>query len=132
MGTKIVLDTSIVIALLASDEERAPILKKIRGKTLVCSESVTPEVGNAVSAMLKRRRITREQGVAIIDGFERLPLSLVPYNLTRAIELCHAHNIYAYDAYVLECAERLQIPLITLDERMIEVAHALVLPLIEV
>lgn len=129
---KIVLDTSVVIALLASDEERAPILEKIRGTELVCSESLTPEVGNAVSAMFKRQRITLEQGVAIVEGLARLPLTIVPYDLTRAVELCHLHNIYAYDAYALECAERLHLPLMTLDARMIEVAHTLTLPLIEV
>ena len=129
---KIVLDTSVIIALLASDEERTPILEKIRGSELVCSESVTPEVGNAVSAMFKRQRITLKQGVAIVEGFARLPLSFVPYDLTRAVELCHLHNIYAYDAYVLECAERLHLPLMTLDVRMTEVAQTLTLPVIEV
>lgn len=129
---KIVLDTSVVIALLASDEERGPLLEILRGITLVCSESVTPEVGNAISAMFKRQRITLEQGMAIVEGFARLPLSFVPYNLTRAVELCHRHHIYAYDAYVLECAERLRLPLMTLDARMREVAHTLPVPIIEV
>lgn len=129
---KIVLDTSVIIALLASDEERVPILERIRGIELVCSESATPEVGNAVSAMLKRQRITLEQGVAIVEGFARLPLSFVSYDLTRAVELCHLYNIYAYDAYVLECAARLHLPLMTLDVRMAEVAHTLTLPVIEV
>lgn len=129
---KIVLDTSVVIALLASDEERPVILEKIRGTELVCSESITPEIGNAVSAMFKRQRITFEQGVAIVEGFARLPLSFVPYDLSRALELCHLHNIYAYDAYVVECAERLHLPLITLDARMMAVARTLTLPVIEV
>jgi hypothetical protein len=31
--------------------------------------------------------------------------------------MCHLHNIYAYDAYVLECAERFHVPLITLDSQ---------------
>ena len=78
---RIILDTSVVIALLASDEDRAPILEKIRKAQLVCAESVTPEVGNAVSAMFKRQRITLEQGVAIVEGFMRLPLSFVSYDL---------------------------------------------------
>lgn len=122
----------MVIALLASDEERESILEIIRGAELVCSESITPEVGNAVSAMFKRQRITLEQGVAIVEGFARLPLSFVPYHLTRTIELCHLHHLYAYDAYVLECAERLHLPLITLDARMTEVARTLPIPLLEV
>lgn len=62
----------------------------------------------------------------------RLPLSFVPYDLTHAVELCRLHNIYAYDAYVLECAQRLHLPLMTLDARMTEVAHILTVPIIEV
>ncbi|MCI5157583.1 MAG: PIN domain-containing protein [Candidatus Electrothrix sp. AUS1_2] len=129
---KIVLDTSVVIALLASEEERIPILEKVRGAQLVCSDSIVPEVGNAVSAMFKRQRITLEQGAVMVEGFRRLPLSFVSYDLIRAVELCHIHNIYAYDAYVLECAERLHLPLMTLDNRMAEVAHTLTIPIVEV
>lgn len=66
---KLVLDTSIVIALLASDEEQEYFLELIAGYDFVCSESIVPEVGNAISAMFKRGRITLEQGTALIDGF---------------------------------------------------------------
>ncbi len=57
---KLVLDTSIVIALLASDEEQEHLLEHIAGYDFVCSESIVPEIGNAISAMFKRRRITLE------------------------------------------------------------------------
>jgi predicted nucleic acid-binding protein len=129
---KIVLDTSIIIALLASDEEREPILEHIAGADWVCSESVTPEIGNAISAMFKRGRITLDQGLAMIDGFFQLEMTTMSYRLTRAIELSHTYDLYAYDAYVLECAERLNVCLITLDSRMQEVAQQLGISVIEV
>lgn len=93
--------------MLASDEERDPILEAIAGYDLVCSESMMPEVGNAVSAMFKWGRITREQGIALIEGLRHLDLQQIAINLTRAIEISYGHDLYAYDAYVLECAERL-------------------------
>ncbi|MBF0413444.1 MAG: toxin-antitoxin system, toxin component, PIN family protein [Desulfamplus sp.] len=40
--------------------------------------------------------------------------------------------MYAYDAYVLECAEQLQISLVTLDNKMKEAARQLGISIIEV
>ncbi len=129
---KLILDTSVVIALLAGDEEKDMIADAMDGNDLVCPESIKPEVGNAVSAMFKRGRINLEQGMEIIQGFHKLDITTVPLNLKRATEISHKHNIYAYDAYVLECAERLQSDLVTLDGRMREVTEKLGISLIEV
>jgi predicted nucleic acid-binding protein len=129
---KLVLDTSIVIALFASDEEQDHLLELIRGYDFVCSESIVPEMGNAISAMFKRRRITLQQGLALIDGFLKLDIQRVPLNLTRALEISQAYHLYAYDSYVLECAERLHLELITLDNRMNEVARQLGISILEV
>lgn len=37
-------------------------------------------------------------------------------NLPIAIEISYKYKIYAYDAYVLECAKNLNLPLVTLDK----------------
>jgi len=129
---KIVLDTSVVIALLASDEERDGIIHSIRGYDIVCPESIKPEIGNAVSAMFKRGRITLAQGLAIVEGFQQLDIQIVSLNLIRATEMSHQYQLYAYDAYVLECAERLNTHLVTLDDRMKEIAQKIGISLIEV
>jgi predicted nucleic acid-binding protein len=129
---KIVLDTSVVIALLASDEERDGIIHGIHGYDIVCPESIKPEIGNAVSAMFKRGRITLVQGLAIVEGFQQLDIQIVSLNLIRATEMSHQYQIYAYDAYVLECAERLNTHLVTLDDRMKEIAQKIGISLIEV
>ena len=57
---------------------------------------------------------------------------MLDLNLTRALEISNSCNIYAYDAYVLECAERLRIGLVTLDNKMKEVGHQLGISIIEV
>jgi predicted nucleic acid-binding protein len=129
---KIVLDTSVVIALLSSKKERELIIDKISGNDFICPESVIPEIGNAISAMFKRKRITLEEGIKVIKGFKGLKISFFPLNSERAVEICHEYNIYAYDAYILECAERFKLDLITLDKRMKEVAKLLNIFVIEV
>lgn len=129
---KVILDTSIVIALITSGKERKTIVDIIDGYDFLCSESIYPEIGNAVSAMFKRSRITLNQGIEIIEGFERIKIQTVSLNLNRAVEISHKFNIYAYDAYVVECSERLNSPLVTFDSRMKEVAKKLGITVIEV
>lgn len=129
---KIILDTSVVIALLASEQEQPFLLHILRGYQFLCAESILPEIGNAISAMFKRRRITLQQGLAMIAAFHQVEIQPISFNITRAIEISHAYRLYAYDAYVLECAERLHIPLVTLDARMKAVATELGMSLIEV
>ncbi len=46
--------------------------------------------------------------------------------------MSHQHHIYAYDAYVLECAERIAVPLVTLDDRMRDIAETIGISCIEV
>lgn len=82
--------------------------------------------------MFKRGRITLEQGLSIVGGFSTLEIEFLDLNLTRALEISNSCNIYAYDAYVLECAERLQISLATLDNKMKEAARQLGISIIEV
>lgn len=129
---QVVIDTSIVIAFLVSEKERNAVVDLIDGYELVCPKTIRAEVGNAVSAMFKRKRITLTKGLEVIQGFENLTIQTVPLNLRRATELCHQFNIYAYDAYVLECAERLKLDLVTLDRRMKEIASELGITVIEV
>ena len=127
-----VLDTSVIIAILSSETERTAIIEKIAGKNFICPESVIAEIGNAVSAMFKRNRITLEAGKELITAFQNLRIKLLPLNLNRSIEICDRYNIYAYDSYALECAERIKSELITLDNRMKEVAKKLNISIIEV
>ncbi len=132
MKCKVILDTSVVIAIIGSREERKSILEIIDGYDFVCPESIYLEIGNAVSAMFKRSRITLNEGIELIEGFQKTEIQTVSLNLSRAVEISHKFNIYAYDAYVIECAERLKSPLVTLDSKMKEVAENLGVTLIEV
>ncbi|GAK49408.1 predicted nucleic acid-binding protein [Candidatus Moduliflexus flocculans] len=69
MMNTVLLDTSVVIALLASEQEQPSLLKILRGYQFVCVESILPEMGNAISAMFKRGRISLQQGLDIIAAF---------------------------------------------------------------
>ena len=43
--------------------------------------------------------------------------------LEKALELSHAQNIYAYDAYLIQCAQQTSTSLLTLDNGLKTVAE---------
>ena len=61
-----------------------------------------------------------------------IPLHLEPVNIAKALDIACMFNIYAYDAYYLELASRLKIPLLTLDGQMKDIAKTLKIKLMEV
>lgn len=115
MGTDLVVDTSIIIAVIADEPEKPSLISLTEGYELVAPRSLYWEIGNAFSAMLKRGRITLDQAAAAIEIYEQIPLNLVGVDLRQALNIVERHKIYAYDAYMIACALNLDCPIITLD-----------------
>lgn len=68
--------------------------------------------------MLKRRRITVEQAIAGLESYLQIKVEKVTIDLNASLKLASRFNIYAYDAYVLQCALENSLPLFTLDSNM--------------
>ena len=86
--------------------------------------SVHWEVGNALTAALKRRRLTSVQAQRALTAYARIPIRFVEVDLALAVELAADHELYAYDAYLLVCALQHRAPLLTLDADLGRVAEA--------
>jgi predicted nucleic acid-binding protein len=119
---RIVVDTSTIIAVVAGEPEKARLIELTKDATIVVPPSIDWEVGNAFSAMLKRSRITLEQAIEAIEVYQEISLEIVEIDLKKAVWLAGKHKIYAYDAYILQCAIEHNLPLISLDQNMIEIA----------
>ena len=119
---RIVVDTSTVIAVVVGEAEKAKLIELTKDATIVAPPSIDWEVGNAFTAMLKRSRITLEQAIEAIGVYQEISLEIVEIDLKKAVRLAGKHNIYAYDAYILQCAIEHDLPLISLDQDMINVA----------
>jgi len=114
----IVVDTSVIIAVIANELEKPALVARTTGATLLAPTLLPWEVGNAFYAMLKRRRITLAQAQLALKVYRQIALRLVDVELSEALELSDRFGIYAYDAYVLQSALRLRLPLLTLDQRL--------------
>jgi len=119
---RIVVDTSTIIAVVADEAEKARLIELTKDATIVAPPSIDWEIGNAFSAMLKRSRITLEQAIEAIEVYQEIALEIVEIDLKEAVRLAGNHKIYAYDAYILRCAIEHNLPLISLDQNMIEIA----------
>lgn len=128
----IVLDASAILAVLLNEPERDSIITSSKGTRLLAPESLPCEIGNAVSALIKRKTLTIAQGVSVYHGFSGIPIRFVPIDFPEAIRIAGEDNLYAYDAYVLQVAQSFQAPLMTLDRRLAAAATRRALDLREI
>ncbi len=120
---ELIADTNIFLAVALEEPEKAQILRLTVGAELAAPEILPYEIGNALSAMCKRRQLSSEQAIAVQQVTGQIPVRLIAIDVGRALKLALNFNIYAYDAYFLECARLRASPLITLDQRMKQTAR---------
>jgi len=115
---EITVDTSAFLAVVLGEPERDRVVQLTADCGLVSPGSVPWEVGNAFSAMFKRKRLSLEEAREGLAVFMGIPVRYAIPDLDRAVALADQLKIYAYDAYVLECAIRFRTPLVTLDRQV--------------
>jgi predicted nucleic acid-binding protein len=118
----IVVDTSIIIAILSDEETKPAIIKATEDSNLISPASLPYEIVNAYTAMFKRRVCSLEEALDVIELFGTIPIRLIDVDLRQSINIAKALDIYAYDAYMIEVAFRYKAPLISLDKRLLEAA----------
>jgi len=126
-----VIDTSAFLAVALMEPERDWLIERTKGIEACAPELLPYEIGNALSAMIRRARLTMSEAQAAYESFSRMSVRLLPSDISAALELSASRNLYAYDAYFLVTTRKLGCPLITLDRRMRSVAAELGLDTLE-
>jgi len=121
----LIVDTNIVLAAALDEPEKVEIVRLTSGANIAAPEILPYEIGNALTAMCKRRQITPEEALAVHTVIQRIPVRLLAVNIGGALDIALQFSIYAYDAYFLDCALRLNAPLLTLDRKLMTVAKNL-------
>jgi predicted nucleic acid-binding protein len=129
---EIVIDTSAILAVIAEQPEKAELVRLTRGAALVAPPSVHWEVGNALSAMFKRRAIGMDEALTLLESYAEVPIRFIDLALKQAVELSARLNVYAYDAYVIACAVNQRAPILSLDSGLRARARELKLDVLEV
>jgi predicted nucleic acid-binding protein len=119
----IVVDTSVIVAVISNEPQRGSLIELTRGAELLAPASVHWEVGNAFSAMLKRNRIELEQALQALAVYEQIPIRFVDVEIKDTLAIAEQLAVYAYDAYLIRCALRFNAPLLSLDRGLVQAAQ---------
>ena len=121
----IVIDTSALIAVIVGEPDRDAIVTLTSGHTLIGPGSIPWELGNAVTAMMKQRRIEVSDARRGLEIFDGIPVRYLSIDMANVMSIATESNTYAYDAYFLDCALRCRAPLLTLDRSLRRTAEEL-------
>ena len=128
----IVIDTSALVAVIVGEPERIKIVELTAGNSLIGPGSIPWEIGYAFSAMFKQDRMSLDEAQKGLSIFESIPLRYVEPDFFNSLSLSKKINMYAYDAYFLDCAIRYKSPLLTLDQKLKAAAQILNIETLEV
>jgi predicted nucleic acid-binding protein len=83
---------------------------------------ISYEIDNALISLYKRHRLTESEVIDAYTDFNKVPIRTLDVDMEQTLKIACKYNGYAYDAYYLETAKRLKLPLITFDILMKNVA----------
>ncbi len=128
---KIVADTNTFIAVALNEPEKDRIIRLTENHELIAPDVLPFEIGNALTAMMKKNALEKEEVESAWEVVQQIPVDLRRTEVKSALGIAIEFNLYAYDAYFLECAERFHSPLLTLDLGMQRVAREMGIRILE-
>ncbi len=131
--TRFVLDASVALAWFV-DGPVPPYAERVRNLVLRGARCVVPmlwhlEMANGLAGAERRGILTRSDCDLCLAQIELLVIQAIETDadspsVRRAFTLASGHRLSAYDAVYLETAQRLRLPLATLDKRLAAAATA--------
>ena len=120
------------MAVLLEEPEKDSVLELTRNSNLIVPNVIDFEIVNALSKLYKRKILSENEVYQALFLYKEMPLYTKIVDINHSIKISCKYSIYAYDAYYLEMASRLNLPLITFDSEMKTVAKDLKINILEV
>ena len=128
----ITIDTSALIAVIGNEASKQSIVDLTANCSLYAPASVHWEIGNAFSSMFKSQKLDIKLAQQALTVYSGIPIKFVDVPLEATLEISKAQNIYAYDAYLIQCAQQTSTSLLTLDNGLKSVAQQVGVHVLEV
>ena len=106
------------MAVILNEPNRKTVITLTKNATLLSPEIISFEIGNALINLFKKQKITEEELLSAYRNYTEIPIESIKVDIEKALKIACKYKIYAYDAYYLETANRLKLPLITFDASM--------------
>jgi predicted nucleic acid-binding protein len=136
--TVLVLDASVTISWCFPDRRTdftTQVLREIANGFAVVPGLWSLEVGNALVVSERKGYLKEAQITAFLRDLDELPKQVEHHTADQAfgrtLELARAHKLSTYDACYLELAERMGLPLATLDSDLMKAAKKAGVALVE-
>jgi predicted nucleic acid-binding protein len=118
----VLLDASAIMAIILNEPNRDIVISVTKEATLLSPEMISFEIGNVLVSLFKRHKLSETEVLQAYEDFIKIPVRTLKVDMGKALKISCKYTIYAYDAYYLETAYRLKLPLITFDGNMTAVA----------
>ena len=127
MADAIVLDASAYLSFLLKEDQTEGMEKLLETHPLFAPELLWFETANGVlTAKRSHRPGVKEVSLAqLLDVVQELPIQSVPISAwwKKSVSLVQRYDLTFYDACYVACAMVLDLPLLTLDRKMIQVCR---------
>ena len=124
MTGTLVVDASFVMALLTNNDDAMMAWARdlIDGADLVAPHLMPVEVTSALRNAQRREIVSPEQAALTHQDLVDLDVELHPFEPLASRVWALRHSVSPYDAWYIALAERLEVPLVTLDRRLTRTA----------
>lgn len=122
-----IIDSSFMLSHLLPDEKVNKVdkvfAKYAQGKVFFFAPYILPfEVINGLRSAAISKRIDKESAQILIDDFLSVKIELQKVNFKRTLAISFQNKCSIYDASYVYLAESLNIPFLTLDEKLLSIS----------
>ena len=112
------MDASAIMAVILNEPSKSKVISLTENAVLLAPEVISFEIGNALINLFKKQKINENELLEAYKNYSLIPIRNIKIDIEKALRIACKYKIFAYDAYYLEIAYRLKLPLITFDEPM--------------
>jgi predicted nucleic acid-binding protein len=132
-----IVDNSVVMSWYFKDETNKyadTVLDKLTGATAVVPSIWPLEVVNVLIVAERQKQLSESDSIRFLTLLSQLPIVVEyerPEMMKELLALARAYNLSSYDASYLYLAMRKGLPIATLDNKLIEAARSIEVPILE-
>jgi predicted nucleic acid-binding protein len=87
----LIVDTSVIISVITNEKSKSKLIKITEGEDLISPSSLYWEIGNAISAMFKRKKIDLKTAKKAIEYYKMIPVRLVDVDINKSKYMLTMH-----------------------------------------
>jgi predicted nucleic acid-binding protein len=136
MIEQFVVDNSVVMSWCFKDETNNyadTVLDRLTELVAVVPSIWPLEVVNVLSAAERQKRLSESDSIRFLTLLSQLPIFVEyerPEMMKELLALARSNNLSSYDASYLDLAMRKGVPIATLDNKLIETAKRIDVPIL--